>query len=277
MGNKIYTLVATILLIVSVAILLYSIKEVQEAEKRVDEIENSIEKIGRYISLLRVAEIVNNTLEDVVSNNFHKALNIRNEIFQQVPFQRTPINFNFMDIDNSFLLSLRDDSVGHICGGLAVTYTVALESQGIPARYVGIFSKDKEPFNSHATIEFWYQGKWYASDPTFNVMFKNDGEFLSYSQLYALIQQGKSYEVVSNGFPVPPKRSLENYYMKLNDLMVYMVVHPSSVWSNGEKFDYPMTTYPETWDGAITYENGDRRDVRNFGGIYEYLSTGPLR
>ena len=236
-----------------------------------------ITEIENQVKFLRLATIVENTMNNEDESNFGKAINIRNEIYTQVPLKKTPKGFNFMDLDNSYLKSVRDKTVGHICGGLAMVYATALESQGIPARYVGIFSDDKQPYDGHATIEFWYKGNWCASDPTFNVMFKYKGEYISYSQLYKVIKNGEEYEIVSNGFPVFPERVIENYYIKLGDLVKYMVIHPCEIWAGRKKYKYPMMLFPKNWDGAITFEGGKRRDVKAFGGIYKYLNQGQLR
>jgi hypothetical protein len=244
------------------------------------EAENLIAQADNILDMLRLAAVVNYSIkkdENESQDNFQKAIRIRDHIYQNVPLRQAPKNFDFMNIDECYLSSLRDERVGHICGGLAIIYATALESQSIPVRYVGIFSTDKQPYDSHATIEFWHEGKWYASDPTFNVMFKHRGEYLSYSELYDLIKKGESYEIVSNGFPVFPKRAIERYYIKLEDLMKYMVIHPSEVWIRGMSVQHPMQLFPTTWDGGITYNDGERRDVRNFGGIYEFLNAGPLR
>lgn len=277
MKAKAYIFIIIILIMSSVTISSYSLRKAYQAKSRATQAESRATQAETNMKLLRLATVIRNTMSNRGERNFQKAINIRNRIYKQVPLKRTPKMFNFMDIDDSYLRSLRDETVGHICGGLASTYATALESQGIPARYVGIFSKDKQPYKSHATIEFWHEEKWYASDPTFNVMFRCQGEYLSYSELYELIQKGEPYEVVSNGFPVFPKRAIENYYIKLDDLTKYMVIHPSEVWSGGKRLEYPMKLFPETWDGAITFDDGKRRDVKNFGGIYKYLNQGPLR
>jgi hypothetical protein len=155
-------------------------------------------------------------------------------------------------------------------------YVSALESQGIPARYVGFFSRDDEPYDSHATVEFWYQGRWYASDPTFNVMFMHNDDYLSYSELYALINEDKPHEVVSNGYSIDPQRAIEDYYIGLDELMKYMVVHPSDVWLDGEHYQYDVERLPDDWDGAITLQ-GERTDVTAYESFYQLLNQSSLR
>ena len=254
-----------------------SLMKAYQAEKRAHQAESRVNEPKAILETLRLAAVVKNAMKDERQDNFQTAVSIRNHIYQNVPLKRPPKNFDFMDIDDSYISSLRDESVGHLCGGLAKLYATALESQGVPARYVGIFSNDKEPYDSHATIEFWHEGKWYASDPTFNVMFRHKGDYLSYSDLYDLVKKHEPYEVVSNEFPVFPQRAIQDYYIKLDELMSYMVVHTSEVWIDGQRLQYPMSLFPTNWDGAVTYNDGQRRDVRFFSGIYRFLSHGPLR
>jgi len=264
-------------ILVSVIISSYSLIKVMHYESRINQAESRMREYKGEVDFLRLAKIVEHSISNLGENNFQKAVNIRNHIYRNVPLKQTPKTFKFMNTAESYLESLRNEEVGHICGGLVVTYATALESQGIPARYVGFFSKNNEPYDNHATVEFWYNGKWYASDPTFNIMFMHNGEYLSYSELYALIMEEISYEVVSNEYPILPNRALKDYYIKLDDLVKFMIIHPSEVWSDGKHFQYPIQLLPDNWDGAITYNDGARRDVRSFGGIYKYLKKGPLR
>jgi len=145
--------------------------------------------VKRKVSLLKLSKIIENSFLSADQNTFAKAIKIRNIIYSQVPIKVSPENFNFMEFDSCFLRSTRDETIGHICGGLAILYISALESQGIPARLVCIFSKDVEPSDSHVTVEFWHNGKWHASDPTFNVMYTYKGQYLSYSELYERCRQ----------------------------------------------------------------------------------------
>ena len=264
----------TLMVLIAIVISAYSLKKAHSADKMA---RKHAESDQRDMSMLRLGAIIENSIDRQFKNDFEKAVYLRNKIYQQVPLKTTPNGFPFMKFIDSYFESLRDDSVGHICGGLAKTYALALESQGIPARYVAYFTSDQHPYDSHATIEFWYEGKWYASDPTFNVMYKSGGRFLSYEELYPMVHEGGPYAAVTNGFPIFPERALEKYPLTPKVLMKFLSVHPSVVWSEGKKHSYPKALFPDSWDGAITYEDGKRRDVREFSGLYKYLNKGPLR
>ena len=252
-------------------------RRAKESMSRATEAMALASKIGPYVRMLRLARIIERPIDDSSRDSFQIAVRLRNAIYQQVPLKPTSTGFVFEDYDEAYLSAFRDESVGHICGGLAITYTIALESQGIPARYVGMFSRDRAPYDSHATVEFWHSGKWYASDPTFNVMFKSGDEYLSYAQLYDLVMNGKAYQTVSNGFPVLPERSIEGYYRKIEDLFKFIVIHPGHVWSDGKRLDYPITLLPPDWGGILTRDDGAVKDISKPGGVYLKLGKGMLR
>ena len=196
-----------VLLLISLAALAMSIvslhkaaKVKKRARKWRSECMDLARKGQRYTGLMRLSMIVANSIRNEKGTGIiDKATHLRNLIYHGVPLKQTPGKFDFLSVDTAYLDSLRNDSVGHICGGLTIIYIAALESQGIPARYVGLFSSNSEPFYSHATVEFWYDGRWIASDPTFNIMFKSGDRYLSYSELYKLTRAGKDYEVTTNG------------------------------------------------------------------------------
>lgn len=262
-------------------------RRLDEAEKRIEVAEyraklakNDRQRTKTRVKMLRLAAVVRRDLDDMGASSddpFQLATALRNHLYQKVPLKRSPDGFDFLDLDRSYLDSVCDDSVGHICGGLAHLYATALESQGIPARYVGIFSKNRLHADNHATVEFWHDGRWCASDPTFNVMFKRRGRHLSYTELYDLVKRGKSYEIVTNGYPLLPNRKIEEYPVQLDELMNYMVVHPSKVRADGGETNYPMQLIPADWRGTVKADDGEEIDVRGYGPLAQFLVRGPLR
>lgn len=259
---------------------IYALIHALDAQDRALKAENRAQRAEGISKLLRLATIVNHNLSTEypeLKDQFQKAIHLRNLIYQSIPLKPTPQGFDFLDCDLAYLSSMRDDSVGHQCGGIAAIYLTALESQGIPARFVGIVSSDKHPYESHNTVEFWYQGKWYASDPTFNVMFQVQGAYLSYSQLFDHVRQGLPYDVVTNEFHTKPGRTFAEYRIKLPELMKYMVVHPAKIWFQGKYHEYSMELYPRTWNGTVTNQQGQNISIINFVGIYETMNKGPVR
>ena len=265
-----------------------------------------------HLKLLKLAAIIRNSVDLSGKDNFEKAVSVRNHIHHNVPTNLSTEWFDTMDFDYMYVKSMRNEDSGHMCGGLALLYVAALESQGIPARYVGIFSDDKSPYRSHATVEFWHDGRWYASDPSTNMMFIHHGAYLSYAEIYGLVQEKEPFDTTTNRCSIMPERKCDNYAAMLSSITNYMVIHPSEVWRGNTSLPvkndvhvafytgtslreskysfgqptartrehvlrYPMQSFPATWDGAITFQDGQREDVRSFGGVYEYLHQGPLR
>jgi hypothetical protein len=202
-----------------------------------------IDREAMALRLLRLRAVVT---DDVPTDgsDFETAVAIRNHLYQNVPIQ-AHTGVDWTRPANAYLKATRGDQ-GQLCLGFALLYLMALESQGIPARYVGLFDNDVGPYNSHATVEFWYQGHWVASDPTLNIMYVVEGRYLSYAELYALAQAGAEYEMVSNGYLADPER-IAGLLPSGIEAMRFVVIHPAQV--TGHRYD--MTLLPVGWDGTI--------------------------
>ena len=65
------------------------------------------------------------------------------------------------------------DSNNMMCGAVGLAYTWALQSIGIPARFVQLAGDDylagKDEYQTHVTVEAFVDGKWEISDPTYNL------------------------------------------------------------------------------------------------------------
>lgn len=199
------------------------------------------------------------------SNRFQLATELRNFVYRKVALGVGTRGLNFSDFENSFRIATTDPSAAQICGGLTILYMSALEALRIPARYVGIFSSTLRPYDSHTSVEFFVDGKWYASDPTFNVMFESDGAFLNYSEVFALLEQGYEPVVTSNDFPTISGRTVDDYYISIKDLYKFMVLHPGDL----DDTDNQRPTFlPSSWNGYIENE-----DVSNYCCVYEELKA----
>lgn len=101
-------------------------------------------------------------------------------------------------------------------GELALLYGYSLESLGFKVRNMRVARSVFDPWDSHSTIDIWDEsrGQWVLSDPTFNVSFSMDGEYLSSVQLYKAIHLGNlSRVVVEKGAQTSYQYSYENYYV----------------------------------------------------------------
>jgi len=226
----------------------------------------------QIVSLLQLRAKLKDEIES--PDQFEIAIELRNKIYSAVPIKNSRLlGADTFDPKQEFSDAIHDSEVGHLCGGMALIYMSALEALGIPARYVRLFASNGENPDSHVTVEFLHDGKWHASDPTFNVMFKKDGQFLSYLELGKLIKSNESYDVVSNGFEFKKGRELENYYINYDDLFEYVIIHPSVVNTSEGRKNFELILLPESWDGTI----GGEKQSGPLGGVYRLFSEGPLR
>lgn len=189
-----------------------------------------------------------------------KALLIRNHIYQSVPLERAPKDYNFYDFAEAYRASTSGE-IGFICGGLSLIYIAALESQGIPARRVGMWATEYD--GGHASVEFWNGQKWLASDPTFNIFFRYEDEYLSYSEIWDLVRAGGAGKIEFVG-EQKRDRLIQNYQIPF-EAYNQMVVHPARV----ESQEWPMEIYPAGWQGA--------HDFAPYAGIWPILGKGLLR
>lgn len=260
--------------------------DIEQSQKDIASVANGNHDEYRTLSLLRLSRILDHTVP-VRGDTFTQAIDLRNAIYQRVPLRSVEQDNNFRDLAQVYSRSMRDGDMGQICGGLTILYMAALEARGIPARYVGIFSKNMmgEKPDTHATVEFYDNGRWLASDPTFNVMFTQNGRFLSYAELYRAIHHNRPYKVVSNGFPLIEGRRLDQYYISLKDLMQFVVEDPARVYDFGsdEMHDYKMRVLPASWDGMLTYDGNKKIPAGHPSSpdheypLYGFLERGPLR
>jgi hypothetical protein len=79
-----------------------------------------------------------------------------------------------------------------LCGEIARLYSLYLHLSGFYVRYITISRSIFDEFDRHSTIEIWDEKrqKWIISDPTFNITFQSDSNFLSSDEVYDLIHSG---------------------------------------------------------------------------------------
>lgn len=183
------------------------------------------------------------------------ALALRDFVHRRVPLQLAPPGFQFTPLFHAFRATVLDPGVGHICGGLALTYTVALEAFGIPARYVGLHAAAHTTADNHASVEFHDGKRWIASDPTFNVSFRRAGHRLGWEAVRQTLLDGGSIEVRSDGYEVAPGRRLNRYYVPLKRLVAHMVVY-ADVDGDGALAADELLTWPSSWDGSLASASG---------------------
>lgn len=247
-------------------------------EQKYIAIEQQYIAMQREVGISRLAHIMGRRYGHI-RDDFMRASAIRNDIYHSISLQATPEGYRFDNVASAYLESTDPEAgIGHVCGGHAIFYIAALEATGIPARYVGIFSRKAQPYDSHATVEFYYKGKWIASDPSFNAMFMEGGQYMSYADIYHALKAGRPFTTTTNGFSLKPERPrIETYYIPLKELMQYVVFHPARTGYGANTKAHPAQRLPASWDGTIAMQDGHNRPVTSVSHLYRFLGGGPVR
>jgi hypothetical protein len=216
-----------------------------------------------------------------------KAQLLRNLIYSRVAWSNQPgvrfTGFDWLDLADTFRKSLLDPTYGHMCGGRAIQYLVALRAFGLSARKAAIYPKVVELVNpamptSHASVEVLIDGRWVAQDPTFNIsLIDNSGTAIGWLEAARLVKIGEKIRFGTDGFPTQANRALDDFTKRngvsLNDLTVH--VNTSPFWDgtksqNGIKF-------PLDWDGHLRFTNGHDIPVfeNDATGIHDLLAQAP--
>ncbi len=215
-----------------------------------------------------------------ITDSLERAIIIRNHVFSHItllaPGEDYP-EVPFEKLYDNYMYSYDNPNYGHLCGGLTILFQSICEAFEIPTRYVGLFDEIDYDYNSHATSEVFYNGKWIAMDPTFNVMPKYNGEYISYEEIRILSSEGKLNDVVwdSNGYYIPGNRKILNYYIGMDDLTRYIAIQAARVLYQGEIIEYDRKAIPATWD--MTVWNGAYLLGTAGEDIYYHFSWGEYR
>ncbi len=108
-----------------------------------------------------------------------------------------------------------------LCREIVRLYGYLLYLNGFNVRYITISRSIFDSFDRHSTIEIWDERreKWIVSDPTFNVSFKNETDFLSSDEIYDLIHSGNFDSIqVIHGNSTSYEEKLEDYYISIFSL-----------------------------------------------------------
>jgi hypothetical protein len=137
-----------------------------------------------------------------------------------------PGNFNYSNPVDHFI-SMTQSEVSMLCGGMSVTYKWLLSMFDIPARTVQLATKEylngEARYDSHITVEVYDKklGKWYVSDPTFNISLKcNDGDNAAdVEELRACVVNGRDISYIRDGIKYIKGRTIEEYYLPYDKLL----------------------------------------------------------
>ena len=108
-----------------------------------------------------------------------------------------------------------------LCGEIARLYGYILHLSGFYVRYITISRSIFDEFDRHSTIEIWDEKrqKWIISDPTFNITFQSDSNFLSSDEVYDLIHSGYFNSIkIIKGNPTKYELHIDNYHISIFSL-----------------------------------------------------------
>lgn len=233
-------------------------------------------ELSRRVELLELrAHALNGVRHD--EERMRLVMEIRERIHRSVPVGSPPSGFDFDLPAAAWRGSVVSGDAAHICGGLSVLYLSALAAAGIPARYVGLFENSDGTGNNHATVEAYVGGRWIASDPTYNTMYRIGEAWAGYAELRDAYETGTVVEVVTSPRGVLPGRHPDDYPIALATLMRFIHLHPATIAEAGiAHVEVPERFIPDGWDSGAMGRGG-RRVTQPAVGIYEWLRTRALQ
>lgn len=127
------------------------------------------------------------------------------------------------------LTGLRSDATLY-CNELAVLYGYSLHTLGFEVRLMHFSRSIFDPWDAHATVEVWDEtrGKWIVSDPTFNVAFLLNEEYLSLVEIYRSVHTRETGPIrVKRGEKTTYQYDFDAYYVDYFSLLdnVFYVSH----------------------------------------------------
>jgi hypothetical protein len=161
-------------------------------------------------------------------------------IEKAIAIRETLLNVNSVKnegIEGSPIELLRGLKAGKAltCGDLSLLYGFMLNLFGFNVRHIVVSRSLFDIWDSHSIVEVWDERrrKWILSDPTFNVSFKKNGEYLSSDEVYDIIHSGDYDSIkVLHGHPTKYEYSLEKYYISyfslFNNLFYISHINPKS-------------------------------------------------
>jgi hypothetical protein len=131
---------------------------------------------------------------------------------------------------------------GALCDGMSLLYFSVLRLNGIRARMIYLTRNIYDIYDTHTTVEVFWNGKWAIYDPTFNISFERDGILLSAQEIHeALLNDDfNTIKPVFYGEANYPAR-IQNYYIHWLPLFNNVFVigdRKSSIWERIPPFRY---------------------------------------
>lgn len=251
-------------------------KRIEKILKRIESFDQS--KTAYDLSAIR-SFIINSTPGFHQLTDLEKAISVNEWIYRNVSLKNSRVDFPWHQPFMGFFNSITNQEYGHICGGMAWMLITGLESVGLPARYVGLFSGTDESiknYANHASVEVWIDGKFMAIDPTFNVTFTDSkGKFVSWIEIAELNKKNEKFNIL-RGKTIFKGRDLLEYHVPIRQVLNFVAVQPLRV--DGSEFD--AIFFPTDWTGIIKGkgDKGKSFDIHETLAFYkDYVGKGFLR
>ena len=120
--------------------------------------------------------------QPVVGTELEKAKILRNYVNQNISIGVNSQAWTHLSPKNRFMACFVYRTEPVICGGMAILYRDLLTEFGIQSRFVYMWLEGL--VDSHVSVEVNINGKWIASDPTYNFVVRSkEGVLLQYEEM----------------------------------------------------------------------------------------------
>ena len=153
-------------------------------------------------------------------------------------YSRTIIGQGRFDSEDAVTayLKLSAGETRMLCDGMADAYRFLLSKLGVRSRLVQLaaagYLEGGRRLDTHVSVEVFDEaaGRWFVSDPTFNVSWRCEGErrLASHQELRDCHAQGRTLQPDSNGQPLIAGRRIQDYYLSYGELLHGMRVYDES-------------------------------------------------
>ncbi len=114
---------------------------------------------------------------------------------------------------------------GGTCGDLAMILHEILIVKGYNSRTIQLIRQVGSSFDTHIVIEVWGENlkKFILLDPTFNLMFKSDGNYISASELKSIVLYEKKNLYIVENIQLKVAQYKEyyvNYFSLYNNILI---------------------------------------------------------
>jgi hypothetical protein len=206
----------------------------------------------------------------VPADDLETALAIRDYIYRRISYGDT-IGFSF----DNFLVAFEQSAISALrCQGIAIIYVIAMESLGIPAREVEMYTEAVNapiPVKSHAVAEVYIDGQWIAIDPTYNTsLWADENTPIGWQEIRERCLRGDTVYVSDDGYTATRMNIDEIPYCDYVDSMVFAPKRLDDGYHEG-------FFLPDDWDGIIRYNDGSTLDVGYFPDFDLRLAEAPWR